>query len=602
MSSEAPPIYDVSIFIPSYWADQISSGFDKAYADTHYLKFPIGQGTEYIPDLVVSGTTTLGATSASSLNMGGGNITNVTNINGSAYPQAAGINAVLAAGFTAVNKDMVMAGTPSQASNTLLLNGDRAEFYNIAGSFDTGTLKRDTLTMATGAVKSILYSTGLNTLDNSATPTINNSFLSSGVLSITGSSDSITNNLTPTSSVIADGTYTATLTSNALSLFTNAVLTTRNAISNTGMTITGSTSSSTNTITALTNTITDGTRSISNIVTSSTATIKLLSAQSFGQSTTITPNLIVNSSSDGSATNNTRITNLSFLVNGAAGVSNTAVALSNTITDATRTIFTGISSSIATIKLNAAAAGSGNSVSITPSSINITGVDGTTSSNNTSISSTLLSIIGSSAARKTDIKNPPNGGTGTEGFCIDITTDQNNYSTSNFNTGYIMLNSTNAGAGTTGCVNTIFKRGKTVASNDCIGLTSYVAVGAGAPIGNREFARIASFCKTNTSATDCDGSLVLSARVNTAIADMIELNGAEDQINAFKPLDMNNNSIVSSTGGITLDTSSSASGNPYITLTPNSTGGYIILNNIPVGSGGPAGSIYRTGGGTLHIN
>jgi hypothetical protein len=43
-----------------------------------------------------------------------------------------------------------------------------------------------------------------------------------------------------------------------------------------------------------------------------------------------------------------------------------------------------------------------------------------------------------------------------------------------------------------------------------------------------------------------------------------------------------------------LDTSSSASGNPYITLTPKSSGGYIILNNLPTSPDGlPAGAIWK---------
>jgi hypothetical protein len=746
--------------------------------------------------------------------------------------------------------NMYLTGSSPSSTSSSKLTNLGLNFYDATStSVASGMNATEVRITGSGAVKNVM--TNANTIISGSSSTLNKTTLQQTGLEIITSPATTKNTITGTSIVIATGSAKNTMSPAGITQVLVADETiNKSVLNNTGLTLTGSTTSSTNTITALTNTITDGTRSISNIVNSTTATLKLLSAQSFGQSTTITPNLIVNSGSDGSSTNNTRITGTSFLVNGAAGVSNTAVALSNTITDGVRTIFTGMSSSIATIKLNAASSG-GNSLSITPSSINITGVDGTTSTTNTSISSTQLSIIGSSAARKTDIKNPPNSGTGTEGFCIDITSDQNNYSTSNFNTGYIMLNNTNAGAGTTGCVNTIFKRGKTVAPDDCIGLTSYVAVGAGAPIGNREFARIASFCKTNIDATNCDGSLMLSARVNTAIADMIELNGAldkvvaykpiivdttggsattnitnitnttttltggttsstntitavsntitdavrtiftgisssiatiklnaaaslgnvvsitpssigiftddgvssyggatitstsiqilgtstssqdyakiipnppntsgvvsaggalldiktatydfnntltsgmmviqtsstagtgginyapsmlfrrfnnapvgsalgtmrfvgysngstgateygrittfvknqgvsaddgrmlfqtsvnnvltnfleldggEEQINAFKPLDLNNNSIVSSTGGITLDTSSSASGNPYITLTPNSTGGYIILNNIPTGAGGPTGSLYKTGGGALHIN
>ena len=62
MSSSAPPSYNVGIFIPQFWANTQSNTLTQAYADANYLKFPSGQGTETIPNLIVSGTTTLGAT------------------------------------------------------------------------------------------------------------------------------------------------------------------------------------------------------------------------------------------------------------------------------------------------------------------------------------------------------------------------------------------------------------------------------------------------------------------------------------------------------------------------------------------------------------
>jgi len=66
MSSSQPPTYNVGIFIPQYWR-QDGTGLTQAYADAHYLKFPTGQGTESIPALIVSGTSTLGSVSLSSL-------------------------------------------------------------------------------------------------------------------------------------------------------------------------------------------------------------------------------------------------------------------------------------------------------------------------------------------------------------------------------------------------------------------------------------------------------------------------------------------------------------------------------------------------------
>ena len=65
MSSSNPPIFPpTSVFIPAYWATARSETLTQEEADTRYLRFPVGQGTESIPNLIVSGTTTLGITTA----------------------------------------------------------------------------------------------------------------------------------------------------------------------------------------------------------------------------------------------------------------------------------------------------------------------------------------------------------------------------------------------------------------------------------------------------------------------------------------------------------------------------------------------------------
>ncbi len=530
MSSEAPPTYDVSIFIPSYWADQTSSGFDKTYADNHYLKFPIGQGTEYIPDLVVSGTTTLGSTSASSLNMGGGNITNVTNINGSAYPPAAGINAVLATGNTAVDKNMIISSSISNQTSTLSKTG---------------------LIIANSSADCSISNTVVSIATNTATPSINKTEVYSNSIDLIGSSVSISNKLTPISSIIADGTYTATLLSNALNLITNAGSTLRNAISNTGMTLTGSTTS----------------------------------------------------------------------------ILNTISAASNTLTDGTRTIFTGMISSVATIKLNAASSG-GNSVIINPTTIGLYTTDGTTTTDRTELTRNQISVVGSGAAISSTL-TPLNGlvvlnsgggsrveatqiyisGSGGVSTALKrdastsvaaISTNLNAAFTPNTTIGAsILLQNADTSAGLTGGNPIIYERTKTTtAVGDVIGSHHYWMKDAGGT--RKEYARTTAVVKDATTGS-IDSSLDFQVATNGTLASMLELNGAENQINALKPLDMNNNSVNTSTGDLTLDASTSGTSTatlimnlkePVVTGTGSgatSTGG-IKLNGTNITSGTSGGN------------
>jgi hypothetical protein len=54
MSAELPPTEQVPLFNPIYFLGA-GSPFTKEVADNLYLQYPVGQGTEIIPDLVVSG-------------------------------------------------------------------------------------------------------------------------------------------------------------------------------------------------------------------------------------------------------------------------------------------------------------------------------------------------------------------------------------------------------------------------------------------------------------------------------------------------------------------------------------------------------------------
>jgi hypothetical protein len=68
MSSSVAPLFPkTSVFIPAYWATARSETLTQEEADTRYLRFPVGQGTESIPNLIVAGTSTLGITSTNAL-------------------------------------------------------------------------------------------------------------------------------------------------------------------------------------------------------------------------------------------------------------------------------------------------------------------------------------------------------------------------------------------------------------------------------------------------------------------------------------------------------------------------------------------------------
>jgi hypothetical protein len=583
MSSEAPPTYNVSIFIPSYWADQTTSGFDKTYADTHYLKFPVAQGTEYMTDLVVSGTTTLGATSASSLNMGNGNITNVTNINGSAYPQAAGINAVLAAGNSATNKTMIMySGSGGGTSNNLQLDGDDAYFYSSITN-QTSTLSKTGLIINDNAIDCNITKDVITLTTNTATPAQDKTEIFNDGIDLTGSSATITNKLTPISSIIADGTYTATLISNALNLYTNAVTTARNAISNTGMILTGSTTSVLNTIVASSNTITDGTRTLLFGISSSVATIKLNAAASGGNSTLITPNSIYTYVVDGASTAYSQITGTNIVVQGASGV--------NTTIDASNCILSGSSRY----------AGLFNTNYNTTSLIN-TGP--TLYLGTTPPSSSAVNLTTSAVLSQTSTDSLPYlalyGNNNEKRYTRTYITS--NYFESNADVfGYTtspqlkIYNGLQNPGNTNGVASIQFlKNGRNSQIGDIISSIHSYAL-ASTTTTNYEYSRIQTTIRNNVvSGSNIDGAIQFQTAVNNVMTTILELNGDETQINAFQPLDMNNNSIVSSTGSITLNASAS-SGTGNITLTPKSAGGYIYLNNLPI-SAGPSGSLYNSGG------
>jgi len=297
--------------------------------------------------------------------------------------------------------------------------------------------------------------------------------------------------------------------------------------------------------------------------------------------------------------NRNEITNTSMTITGTATSStNTIVALANTITDGVRTIFTGISSNIATIKLTASAS-LGNAVSITPTSIGIFTTDGTTSYGASTITPSIISIVGANTNTNDYFKVQPNISGGSAVFAEIRSSGGTDFNTTAQSGVFGISTNNTVATGIVSAPSILLRRVSGAPVNGALGLLRFAGYSS-ANATTLEYGRITTFVKSITGLLN-NGRMLFQTLVNSVVTDFLDFDGGEDQINAFKPIDMNNNSIVSSTGGITLDTSSSASGNPYITLTPKETTGYIILNNIQVlTENTPTNAIYRVGT-TLHI-
>jgi len=91
-----------------------------------------------------------------------------------------------------------------------------------------------------------------------------------------------------------------------------------------------------------------------------------------------------------------------------------------------------------------------------------------------------------------------------------------------------------------------------------------------------EFGRLQTKTE-NVAAGNEDGTISIFGLSNGLLNEVFNYNGgASNEMNSFRPLDMNNNAVRSSTGDLVLDASVS-SGNGYIALTTkNGTGGLII--------------------------
>lgn len=129
-------------------------------------------------------------------------------------------------------------------------------------------------------------------------------------------------------------------------------------------------------------------------------------------------------------------------------------------------------------------------------------------------------------------------------------------------------------------------------NGDNLGLISFQ--GKDNASAKREFANIACIAtQVNPVGIGVDGAINLNCAVNGTVLTMMNVNGADNEVNCFRPLDMNNNNIRTSTGNLTIDTTGSSG--PGI-LTLNS------LQSVLLNAGGGSAVSLTTSNGNINLN
>lgn len=138
----------------------------------------------------------------------------------------------------------------------------------------------------------------------------------------------------------------------------------------------------------------------------------------------------------------------------------------------------------------------------------------------------------------------------------------------------LLLENANTTAGSTTGVPSLqyYKSGRNAVATDIIGSHHFYANNY---TGTKtQFAKIETAVR-NTAVGNDDGSISFFALLNGSLNEYFRMNGADSENNSYAPLDMNNNSIKSSTGNLTLDTTAST-GTGTITLAPKGSASVII--------------------------
>ena len=107
------------------------------------------------------------------------------------------------------------------------------------------------------------------------------------------------------------------------------------------------------------------------------------------------------------------------------------------------------------------------------------------------------------------------------------------------------------------------KTGRNLTAGESVGSISMYGLDAGTQ--KTEFSRIQTKAE-NVAGGNEDGTLSIFNSVNGVIFETFNFNGAQNENNSFRPLDLNGNALKASTGSLSIDTSSSSTAGATLTL------------------------------------
>ena len=169
-----------------------------------------------------------------------------------------------------------------------------------------------------------------------------------------------------------------------------------------------------------------------------------------------------------------------------------------------------------------------------------------------------------------------------------------------------LTNSNSAVGNTTGVPSiSIYKSGRNVVQNDIIYSQQFYAKNY---LGTKTlFGKVESLITNSSAGAGDDGALDFYTCVNGTSSLVMRLNGADNENNSYRPVDLNGNALKTSSGSMTIDTSGS-SGTGSLTLatkdgTAGSGAGLLLTGNtlLSGSAGGNSGQhLCLTIGGTAY--
>jgi hypothetical protein len=145
----------------------------------------------------------------------------------------------------------------------------------------------------------------------------------------------------------------------------------------------------------------------------------------------------------------------------------------------------------------------------------------------------------------------------------------------------LLINNTDATAGATNGVPSIelTKSGRNGAVNDVTGSIFFNALDSAGV--ERTFGKMESRITTTTAPSNHDGALDFYSLINSVNQLVFRLNGADNENNSFRPLDLNGNALKTSTTNLTIDATAST-GTGQIIISPKTTSDLLVNSSISV--------------------